>query len=265
MPKGGTSVRSRPALIDHHRHEDRKAITSMSKKSQKKKRSRQRAPKRSRITVMGISVAVPEHLGPPNAIPAVAARSIRETEAQAQEPDTKSKLISAPADLDATSQALAVIATNAWRAKARLLDPERWLTTPAEPWVEATLAGGWRAEGDGVYVNMDEGFSFLYLNRLPCKVTLDHICPSIVENLRASLASVEDEHEATGLWHQMESFRYAADGVIEDGRRLSLRTVWVAFEEEIYCALVQSTDKDCAESFFKEILEGLRIASATPG
>lgn len=124
MQKGGTSERSRPASIDCHRHEDRKAIKNMNKRSQKKKRSRQRAPKRSRITVMGISVEVPEQLGPANAIPAVATKSIREAKAQAQEADNKSEFISELVDLDATSQAFAAIATNAWRAKARMVDPE---------------------------------------------------------------------------------------------------------------------------------------------
>lgn len=147
------------------------------------------------------------------------------------------------------------------------LDPKDWLTSPPEPWLDVTLTGGWRAEGDGVYVDIDSGFVFLYLNRLPCKVPLDHLASSIADNLRSSMITVEDHSEARGLWNRLESYRYAADGTLEDGRQLSLRTVWIAFEQEVYCVLVQSTETSRAESVFTQVLQGLRIASgdqATP-
>lgn len=147
-------------------------------------------------------------------------------------------------------------------AGTELLDPSDWETKLAEPWVDLTLTGGWRAEGDGLYAKTDGPFVFLYLSRLPCKAPLDVLSPSIVDNIRQGVQTVVAEDEAHGLWHQKDSFRYSLDGVLEDGREVFVRTVWVIFEEEVYVVMIQGLDQLDVESLLKHLLEGLRIASA---
>ena len=148
---------------------------------------------------------------------------------------------------------------------AKILEPEMWQTKLVEPWTDLTLNGGWRSEGDGLYVNMDDGFVFLHLNALPSKVPLDHLSPAVVENVRGGFATIIDEDQALGQWHQMDSFRLSMEGEHEDGRRVHVRTVWIDFDGTIYSVMLQGTQKARADSLFNEVLEGLRIASAAAG
>jgi hypothetical protein len=150
-------------------------------------------------------------------------------------------------------------------AETDLLDSSQWQTKLAEPWIDLTLSGGWRAEGEGLYLKMEEKFVFLYLNKLPCNMPLKDLSPSVVDNVRGGVETVVEEDQALGLWHQMDSFRYSLDGILEDGRNLFVRTTWVAFDEQIYAAMIQGIDKGGVESLMKDVLEGLRVASAASG
>ena len=113
-----------------------------------------------------------------------------------------------------------------------------------------------------MYLKLEEDFVFLYLNKLPCSMPLENLSPSIVDNARGSVETVVEEDQALGLWHQMDSFRYSVDGILEDGRNLYVRTTWVAFDEQVYIVMIQGIDTGDVESLIKDVLEGLRIASA---
>jgi hypothetical protein len=145
------------------------------------------------------------------------------------------------------------------------LETERWQTKLVEAWGDLTLHGGWRSEGDGLYVNMDDGFIFLHLSALPSKVPLDHLSPSVVENVRGGFSEVISEDQALGLWRQMDSFRLSLEGQREDGQRVHVRTVWIAFDETIYSVMIQGNGKAQVDTLFTNVLDGLRIASASTG
>ena len=145
----------------------------------------------------------------------------------------------------------------------KLLDPSKWQTKLAEPWIDLTVSGPWRAEGEGVYIRLEENFVYLYLNKLPCKMPLRDLSRSVVDNVRGIPKTVIEENEALGLWHQKESFRYSLDGVLEDGRDLYVRTIWIAFDDDVYIVMIQGIVKNDVESLMKQTLEGLRIASAS--
>jgi hypothetical protein len=146
--------------------------------------------------------------------------------------------------------------------ETRFLEPGHWQTKLAEPWTDLTLEGGWRAEGEGLYVNMDHGFVFIHLSALPCKVPLDHLSPAVLENVRGGFETIHDEDQALGRWHEMDSFRLSLEGEKEGGQRVHVRTAWIAFDEKIYSVMVQGVIQGTVDSLFTRVLEGLRIASA---
>jgi hypothetical protein len=147
-------------------------------------------------------------------------------------------------------------------AETTVLDSSQWRTKLVEPWIDLTLSGAWRAEGDGLYLKMVEQALFLFLDQNPCKMPLQDLSPSIVDNLRGGVKEVVDEDQALGLWHEKDSFRYAVDGVLEDGRQVFIRTVWIEFDGQVYITMIQGIDRGDVESLLKDVLEGLRIASA---
>lgn len=145
-----------------------------------------------------------------------------------------------------------------------MLPPEQWQTPLAESWLPLTLRGGWRPQGDGVYVKVEDGMLVLHLacveNRVPIETTRPKM-PDIIDMVRAGapLLAVDHEEEAVGSWRGLEGYRYALDASFSGLGSRSVRAVALQAGRELYSCRITGEIASQAQALFLEILEGLRI------
>lgn len=145
-----------------------------------------------------------------------------------------------------------------------MLPPEQWQTPLAESWLPLTLHGGWRPQGDGVYVKVEDGMMVLHLacveNRVPIETTRPKM-PDIIDMVRAGapLLAVDHEEEAVGSWRGLEGYRYALDASFSGLGSRSVRAVALQSGRELYSCRITGEVASQAQALFVEILEGLRI------
>jgi len=148
--------------------------------------------------------------------------------------------------------------------ETRFLPPAAWETPVAEPWLPLTLRGGWRPQGDGVYVKVEDGMLLLHAAAVECTVPLEKTRPSmpdIIDTARAGapLLEVLHEEEAVGSWRGLEAYRYGLDARFGGLGHRSVRAVALMSGTMLYSCRLTGEVTDQTHALFVEILERLRI------
>ncbi len=146
----------------------------------------------------------------------------------------------------------------------RFLAPAAWETPTVETWLPLTLRGGWRPQGDGVYVKIEDGMLLLHAAAVESTAPLEKTrptMPDIIDTVRAGAALLEvlHEEEAVGSWHGLEAYRYALDARFGGLGPRSVRAVGLQSGKTLYSCRLTGEIADQTQALFLEVLERLRI------
>ena len=141
-----------------------------------------------------------------------------------------------------------------------LLDPSKWETALAEPWINLLLRGGWRSEGPGVYCNLEEEL-ILQPNREPNRAPLVDLKPSIIESLRSSVDQKREfqEQEQSGKWQGADALKYSVDGSSPTGEPLNIRSIWCNKKQTLYSTVILSRETQVADQQFETLTNALEL------
>lgn len=148
--------------------------------------------------------------------------------------------------------------------ETRFLPPEAWETPTAEAWLPLTLRGGWRPQGDGVYVKIEDGMLLLHAAAVESTAPLEKTRPTmadIIDTVRAGAALLEvlHEEEAVGSWRGLEAYRYALDARFGGLGPRSVRAVGLQSGKMLYSCRLTGEVAEQTQALFLDTLERLRI------
>lgn len=148
--------------------------------------------------------------------------------------------------------------------ETRFLAPNVWETPTVEAWLPLTLRGGWRPQGDGVYVKLEDGMLLLHAAAVESTAPLEKTrprMPDIIDTVRAGAALLEvlHEEEAVGSWRGLEAYRYALDARFGGLGPRSVRGVGLQSGKMLYSCRLTGEVADQTQALFFEVLERLRI------
>lgn len=146
----------------------------------------------------------------------------------------------------------------------RFLVPEAWETPTVEAWLPLTLRGGWRPQGDGVYLKVEDGMLLLHAAAVESTAPLEKTrptMPDVIDTVRAGapLLDVHHEEEAVGSWRGLEAYRYALDASFGGLGLRSVRAVALQSGATLYSCRLVGAVREQTHALFLEVLEGLRI------
>lgn len=148
--------------------------------------------------------------------------------------------------------------------QTRFLPPEEWETPTAEPWLPLTLRGGWRPQGDGVYLKVEGGVLLLHAAAVESTAPLEKTRPTIpdvIDTARAGapLLEVRHEEEAVGSWRGLEAYRYGLDATFGGMGPRSVRGVALQSGSTLYSCRLVGASSEQTQGLFLEVLERLRV------
>lgn len=146
---------------------------------------------------------------------------------------------------------------------ATFLEPERWETPLAEPWIDAVLIGPWTSEGPDLYFESGRKV-ILQTNTESSPVPLANVRPSIIDSVKSNVDVERDftEDALDGKLQGAPSLRYALDGENHYGEPVSLRTLWSTRDETLYSLVVLTRDPQLAQESFEQVASGVDFGRA---
>jgi hypothetical protein len=199
------------------------------------------------------AATTPKSWGPPQ-------RRVRE-ELYTDDEGVLAFVLDSDGDTAAASESLAeVVAGYCW------LKPEERRLQMGEPWVPAVLEGPWIPAAPGVYAHGGVPRCLVVVQRFPRAQGLGKLTEAQIASARGSgeVREIVAEETNTGVFKGREATRYALDFVDPEGKKVSLRLVWIDGQEPArYLVMVRGDEPAHVDRVLAQLLDSFEPEGAS--